>query len=587
MNELERSLLVLLYEKYKNSKKETGSNIITRRTKISPNVLYKDYNANTADIDKIEAVDNAVMECSKLGFVTVERAPNGKEIKNIYLIDGMINELENYLQSKCGYETKDVKRNFIINLLNKYDNKTPAASAECNKLRKMLEANKYPSRYHQKEELLKSLVFIENNKQDLFLREASLRIFGDSKYFEENVLKMVCKSLRDYLNRPRAEDEVDEEILEEYGIITDKQKICLKGNIVLKIDGKLFDVNVLKGGLMIFNDDVCRIEQIAVNTDNFMTIENYTSWCRFAKKDTVCLYLGGYANRYQRDFLKKIYLDNPNLIAQNGFMALAFEGMPYAMPLEGEEKSVENIKYEDIASYYKNNMKSSYIVAVIAGNFQDDLEGKVKATLSKLEKGSPFTYNCENSFIMEDKYKEVVDTRIQQAKVYIGYNAPDAKSEDYAALKVLTDILGGGMSSRYFTEIRKNSSYAYAVGAGYPSRFCSSRFFVSMGLDYSNVDSAIKKIEEINLNLDKTITEQEIDKAKKSILGSTLMETQSNGSLAWNMAFFETVGLGANYYEKYVDILKNIKKEDLLKAAEIFKGKKAVYILKPENKAKK
>lgn len=283
----------------------------------------------------------------------------------------------------------------------------------------------------------------------------------------------------------------------------------------------------------------------------------------------------------------KTSLDNPNLIAQNGFMALAFEGMPYAMPLEGEEKSVENIKYEDIASYYKNNMKSSYIVAVIAGNFQDDLEGKVKATLSKLEKGSPFTYNCENSFIMEDKYKEVVDTRIQQAKVYIGYNAPDAKSEDYAALKVLTDILGGGMSSRYFTEIRKNSSYAYAVGAGYPSRFCSSRFFVSMGLDYSNVDSAIKKIEEINLNLDKTITEQEIDKAKKSILGSTLMETQSNGSLAWNMAFFETVGLGANYYEKYVDILKNIKKEDLLKAAEIFKGKKAVYILKPENKAEK
>ena len=283
----------------------------------------------------------------------------------------------------------------------------------------------------------------------------------------------------------------------------------------------------------------------------------------------------------------KTSLDNPNLIAQNGFMALAFEGMPYAMPLEGEEKSVENIKYEDIASYYKNNMKSSYIVAVIAGNFQDDLEGKVKATLSKLEKGSPFTYNCENSFIMEDKYKEVVDTRIQQAKVYIGYNAPDAKSEDYAALKVLTDILGGGMSSRYFTEIRKNSSYAYAVGAGYPSRFCSSRFFVSMGLDYSNVDSAIKKIEEINLNLDKTITEQEIDKAKKSILGSTLMETQSNGNLAWNMAFFETVGLGANYYEKYVDILKNIKKEDLLKAAEIFKGKKAVYILKPENKAKK
>ncbi len=313
MNELEQKLLVLLYEKYKNSKKETGSNIITRRTKISPNVLYKDYNANTADIDKIEAVDNAAMECGKLGFVTVERERNGKEIKNIYLIDGMINEVENYLQSKCGYETKDVKRNFIINLLNKYDNKTPVASTECEKLRKMLDVNKYPLRYKQKEDLLKALVFIENNRQDLFLREASLRIFGDSKYLEETVLKQVCKALRDYLNRPCAEDEVDEEILEEYGIVTDKQKICLKGNIVLKFDGRLFDINVLKGGLGIFNDDISRIEQICVNADKFMTIENYTSWCRFDSRDTATLYLGGYTNRYQRDLLKKIDLDNPNL----------------------------------------------------------------------------------------------------------------------------------------------------------------------------------------------------------------------------------------------------------------------------------
>ena len=279
----------------------------------------------------------------------------------------------------------------------------------------------------------------------------------------------------------------------------------------------------------------------------------------------------------------KTSLDNPNLIAQNGFMALAFEGSPYAMPLEGQETSVKNIQYEDIGNYYKANIKASYIVAVIAGNFNDELKNRLSSTLLKIDRGNPYKYDCTNSLITEEKRKEVTDSRIKQAKVYIGYNAPDARSEDYAALKVLTDILGGGMSSRYFTEIRKNSSYAYAVGAGYPSRYCSSRFFISMGLDYDNVDSAINKIEEINLNLKDTITEQEIDKAKKSILGSSLMETQSNASLAWTMAFFETMGLGADYYEKYVDVLKHIKKDDLIKAAEIFKGNKAVYILKPED----
>ncbi len=88
-------------------------------------------------------------------------------------------------------------------------------------------------------------------------------------------------------------------------------------------------------------------------------------------------------------------------------------------------------------------------------------------------------------------------------------------------------------------------------------------------------------IDEINLNLDKTITEEEIEKARKSIIGSSLMETQSNGSVAWVMAFYETMGLGADYYEKYVDTLRQINKDALLKAAEIFKTPKAVYILKP------
>lgn len=178
---------------------------------------------------------------------------------------------------------------------------------------------------------------------------------------------------------------------------------------------------------------------------------------------------------------------------------------------------------------------------------------------------------------------EVVDNRIKQAKLYIGYTAPAANQENYEELKVLTDILGGGMSSRYFTEIRKNSSYAYAVGAGYPSRYCSSRFFVSMGLDYENIDEAVKKVEEINLNLDKTITEKEIEKAKKSMASSALMENQSNSSLAWTMAFYETVGLGADYYNKLVDLVqqKHINKESLLKASEIFKGNKVIYVLKP------
>lgn len=273
--------------------------------------------------------------------------------------------------------------------------------------------------------------------------------------------------------------------------------------------------------------------------------------------------------------------DNPNTIAKNSFMKYIYEDIPYALPISGSIKTVEKIDFSDIEDYYRRNMKQNYIIAVVAGRYDSGLIEKLSGTLSKIEQGSPFKYKCNAEMVNGGRRVEEADTRIKQAKLYIGYQSPDVDSEDYISLKVLNDILGGGMSSRYFTEIRKNSSYAYAVGSAYPSMICASRFFVYMGLDYKNVNEAVKKVDEINLNLDKTITDEEIEKAKKSIIGAALMETQSNRGTAWIMAFFETVGLGADYPEKYVKTLKEVDRESLIKAAEIFKGKKFIYVLKP------
>ena len=59
--------------------------------------------------------------------------------------------------------------------------------------------------------LLKALVFIEANEKALYLREASLLIYGDSKYLEENTLGPVCRALRDCLGRPCGELELEDE----------------------------------------------------------------------------------------------------------------------------------------------------------------------------------------------------------------------------------------------------------------------------------------------------------------------------------------------------------------------------------------
>lgn len=310
----EEKMLTALAEKYRKSKKDSGTNVIVRRTRITPSQLYKGYNRNDGDMMQIEAVNQAAMHCRQMGFLTFETEKFSNEIRNIDLVDEKIEELEAYLEQTYHYESKASKRQYVEELIAVYSGRSPAAELECRKLRQALEKNRIPPKYLQAKDLLKALVFIENNREELFLREASMLIYGDSKYLEEAMLHPVCKALREFLGRPCGEDELEDEILEEYHIRREKQKLCLKGDVMLQNGGKELELGNFADGVEFFSDELDGIEHICVRVPEFITVENYTSWLRFRKEGAVSFYLGGYAARFQRDFLRKVQEDNPHLV---------------------------------------------------------------------------------------------------------------------------------------------------------------------------------------------------------------------------------------------------------------------------------
>ena len=310
----EEKMLTALAEKYRKSKKDNGTNVIVRRTRITPSQLYKGYNRNDGDMTQIEAVNQAAMHCRQMGFLTFETEKFSNEIRNIDLVDEKIEELEAYLEQTYHYESKASKRQYVEELIAVYSGRSPAAELECRKLRQALEKNRIPPKYQQAKDLLKALVFIENNREELFLREASMLIYGDSKYLEEAMLHPVCKALREFLGRPCGEDELEDEILEEYHIRREKQKLCLKGDVMLQNAGKELELGNFADGVEFFSDELDGIERICVRVPEFITVENYTSWLRFRKEGAVSFYLGGYAARFQRDFLRKVQEDNPHLV---------------------------------------------------------------------------------------------------------------------------------------------------------------------------------------------------------------------------------------------------------------------------------
>lgn len=309
----EEKILTYLVENYRKSKKDTGDNKTNRRTQVKPEKLYKKYNANDGEFEEILKLNQTVEHLSKLGFVNSMTEIFGTQIQCIYLIDERINDIEQYLADKYGYVAKDLQLKKLQNLVDKYQSASFICEKECDRLQEYINARKVPKNIEELDGILRAIAFIENNQEELYIREVSMRVYGDSKFFENIFLQPVCSMLRKYSDKSLATDELLDEILLDYHISKEPQKLCIKGKVSINILGKEVDISGFSEGVEFLASDLVNIRSVNLMVPEFMTIENRTSYLRYRDDNVVAFYLGGYANRYQRDFIKMVYASNPDV----------------------------------------------------------------------------------------------------------------------------------------------------------------------------------------------------------------------------------------------------------------------------------
>jgi predicted Zn-dependent peptidase len=276
--------------------------------------------------------------------------------------------------------------------------------------------------------------------------------------------------------------------------------------------------------------------------------------------------------------------DDPNTLASQNFFAATYPNHPYALKTDGTTQSLEKLTITDLDNYYRQAFYGADMVAVLSGNFTAGQETAVKQVLASFRKGEPLKLDCAAADIKKTGVFTDEDNRIQQAKLYLAYKAPAANSKDYAAAKLLSELLGGGMSSKYFTALRKEKGYAYAVASMYPSRICDSRLIGYIGLAPENIDDAVETMRQLNKTVTDGLSESDMMKAKNHIIGGLLSDIETNARLAWYTAFFKNAGLEFNHINTYIEQLKSVKKTDLEKLLPLFDKPYTLYILKPSGK---
>ena len=325
-------------KKYQNRAPRREGMKSQRRIMLKPSALYRHYADNNADISVKQEIHEAVDKLLDLGMVTADYLKFSTDIEKICLCEEKAEEIYRYLEEECGDIPQGRLRQQAESLLEKYgqggdssgisgctgenserSDETSGAEAGslvapyiCN-VRLMLEKPGYCPDPERIGANLKMLRFMEENREKLYVKEASMLVYGDSKWFEEHNYDEICSIARQALGMPQEEDERNDVVLARFGIYPTEQEIFIKGDWILEWKDHVIRTAGMKGGIAVLSGDIQDLVKIRVGSPRLMTVENKTSYQRMQPEGTALVYLGGFAVRYQVCFLEKVLQDNPEL----------------------------------------------------------------------------------------------------------------------------------------------------------------------------------------------------------------------------------------------------------------------------------
>jgi zinc protease len=255
---------------------------------------------------------------------------------------------------------------------------------------------------------------------------------------------------------------------------------------------------------------------------------------------------------------------------------------PYAWPSVGRRESVERISGEMLRAHYAAVYRPDRMVLAVSGNVPAARVVRVAERLFRDVPAAKAPTPVSVTDAAPRGGRRLVERPVQQAQVLVGYLGPSLLQPDYAAARVLGTVLGGGMSGRLFRELREQRGLAYSVGMLGSFRTGPSFLVGYLGTAPPNVDAAeAGMLAEIERMRGEPVTERELAGAKAYLLGNLAMDRRTSARHAWYMAFFEVIGAGWDFPERYARMVEAVTPADVARVAQRYLTRPTVIVLQP------
>ena len=278
--------------------------------------------------------------------------------------------------------------------------------------------------------------------------------------------------------------------------------------------------------------------------------------------------------------------DIPLNIAIDNFKNYIFENTPYSISNSKLEKTLPQIQFEDIRNYYAKAFYPQNVIISINGNIDKDKTIDEFTQIFNNKKGEKFDYAKYSIPSLKEGKK--VSTSIKDLKtdwIFMGWQTSGLlNKKEYATLEVIDSLLGTGMSSRLFKNLRDKDGLAYQLGSQYSPNVLKGSFIVYIGTNPQNLDYAVKRLQEEVFRL-KTefVGTKELQEAKDKLLGHYIIGQETNLDKATTLGWFEASGRGYEFDEEYAKLINSVTESDIIEVAnKYFNNNYVLSIVKPD-----
>ena len=218
----------------------------------------------------------------------------------------------------------------------------------------------------------------------------------------------------------------------------------------------------------------------------------------------------------------RMYADEPDSVAMENLQRALFPKSQLGAPVAGTPESLKPMKPADLKRYIKSHYLPSNTVAVIVGNFDETKAlNEVERRFRTCSAGRMF--RCSDAKPLQGKTisRVSVPKDIAQTQLALGYRTFGIRDSRKYAATVMDAILGRGMSSRLFQEVREKRGLSYDISSRMQFFQDAGMFTVTAGLDPAKAKDALATIDrELKRICEKPVSAAELKRTKDFLIGN-------------------------------------------------------------------